>query len=503
VTNWTEMQKLLASDGTTNDFFGWSISLSGNTTLVGAMRDNDNGNVSGSAYVFTRTGSTWTQQQKLLASDGATDDRFGYSVSVDGDTALIGAYFDDDNGVNSGSAYVFTRTGTTWTQQAKLLASDGVAEAQFGNSVSLSGDTALVGAMRGNNNGNVSGSAYVFTRTGTTWTQQAKLFASDGAPWDFFGYFVSLDGNNALIGVKWDDDNGVNSGSAYVFTRTGTTWTQQQKLLASDGVVNGLFGWSVSLSGDTALIGAYEQGDNGVNYGAAYVFIKENKNLPPVFGTPTPINDSTNNSLSFNWSIPISDPEGNQYSWTIQCNNGQTISGTRSSNATKSLSFHYLLFLTTYKVWVNATDPIGSGLYTRKWYTFTTKANQPPHPPTIDGPASGNAGVLYTYNFVAVDPEGDDVFYRIIWGDGSPAIEWFGPYHSGQVIIVNYAFSKTGTFIIQCQAKDSNNASSDWGQLKVTMPKVTPYIPMFLKQIERLIERFSHALTILKQLLGC
>jgi hypothetical protein len=218
--DWTELQKLFAPDGGAGDSFGYSISLSGDTALIGSIASNGNVFDSGSAYVFTRTGTTWTQQAKLLATDGVSWDWFGHSVSLDGDTALIGAYQDDDNGVDSGSAYVFTRTGTTWTQQAKLLASDGVAGDWFGCSVSLSGDTALIGASGVIHAADVPGSTYVFTRTGTNWTQQAKLLASDGASRDWFGYSVSLNGDTALIGAAYDDDNGDNSGSAYMFTRS-------------------------------------------------------------------------------------------------------------------------------------------------------------------------------------------------------------------------------------------------------------------------------------------
>jgi hypothetical protein len=270
-TTWTQQQKLLASDGAEWDMFGRLVSLDGETALIAAEEDDDNGASSGSVYVFTRTGTTWTQQQKLLASDGEAGDEFGTSVSLDGDTALIGAWGDDDYGDGSGSAYVFTRTGTTWTQQQKLLPSDGAEQARFGFSVSLSGDTALIAAYHDET---YQGSAYVFTRTGTTWTQQAKLLASDGTSGDEFGVFVSLDGDTALIGAPGDDNNGNYTGSAYVFTRTGTTWTQQQKLLASDGEAEDEFGISVSLDGDTALIGAYLDGDNGVDSGSAYVFTR-------------------------------------------------------------------------------------------------------------------------------------------------------------------------------------------------------------------------------------
>jgi len=272
-TTWTQQAKLLASDGAAGDWFGYSVSLSGDTALIGAYQDDDNGVDSGSAYVFTHTGTTWTQQAKLLASDGAAGDWFGSSVSLSGDTALIGANQDDDNGNWSGSAYVFTRTGTTWTQQAKLLASDGAVWDDFGYSVSLSGDTALIGAFRDNNQ---TGSAYIFTRTGTTWTQQAKLVASDGAAGDYyFGFSVSLNGDTALIGASRDNNNGDQSGSVYVFTRTGTTWTQQAKLLSPDGATgNLLFGLSVSFAGDTALIGA-PGWHNNVNFsGLVYVFTR-------------------------------------------------------------------------------------------------------------------------------------------------------------------------------------------------------------------------------------
>ena len=263
---WAEMQKLLASDGAAGDWFGWSVSLDSDTALIGVQLDDNNGTAnSGSAYVFTRTGITWTQQQKLLATDSASDDRFGASVSLDGNTALIGAYADDDNGVNSGSVYVFTRTGTTWTQQAKLTASDAAANDQFGFQVSLSENTALIGA---HGDDSYKGSAYVFTRTGTTWTQQQKLLAADGAAGDKFGIPVSLDGDTALIGAYTADGY---TGSAYVFTRTGTTWTQQAKLTASDGTSGDYFGVNVALDGDTALIGAC---NDDADRGSVYVFTR-------------------------------------------------------------------------------------------------------------------------------------------------------------------------------------------------------------------------------------
>jgi len=276
-TIWTQQAKLLPADGAVGDLFGGAVSLSGDTALIGADQDNDNGNWSGSAYVFTRTGTTWTQQAKLLAPDGATEDLFGWWISLDSNTALIAAKWDDDNGDKSGSAYVFTRTGTTWTLQQKLIGSDTAAGDRFGVDVCLDGDTAIIGACYDDDMGTDSGSAYVFTRTGTTWTQQAKLLASDGAADDSFcgdTGCTSIDGDTAIIGAWYNDDKGTNSGSAYVFTRTGSTWTQQQKLLSSDGAAGDSFGGATALDGDTALICSWFDDDMGINSGSVYAFTK-------------------------------------------------------------------------------------------------------------------------------------------------------------------------------------------------------------------------------------
>jgi hypothetical protein len=260
--SWTQQQELTASDGASGDQFGISVSIDGDTAIVGALGDD---NFTGSAYAFTRSGSTWTQKDKLTASDAAEGDRFGSSVSVSGDTALVGA---PQNDSNTGSAYVFVRAGELWPQQGvPLIASDGVSGDFFGTSVSVSGDTALIGADYGDGVVADSGSAYVFVRSGNTWTQQQELTASDGAANDRFGYSVSIDGDAALVGAYNDDG----AGSTYAFVRSGSTWTQQDKLTASDGASGDLFGESVSIDGDTALVGA--GGDDSFT-GSAYVFVK-------------------------------------------------------------------------------------------------------------------------------------------------------------------------------------------------------------------------------------
>ena len=269
--DWNETVKLTPSDGASGDNFGYSVSISGDYAIVGACWDDDRRINSGSAYIFKRQGDTWNEMAKLTASDGAYYDLFGYSVSISGDYAIVGAYWDDDKGVNSGSAYIFKRQGDTWNEMAKLTASDGAIEDHFSCSVSISGDYAIVGANGDDDNGSYSGSAYIFKRQGDTWKETAKLTASDGAFYDYFGSSVSISGDYAIVGADGDDD----IGSAYIFKRQGDTWNEMAKLTASDGASSDYFGYSVSISGDYAIVGADGDDDNGSNSGSTYIFKRE------------------------------------------------------------------------------------------------------------------------------------------------------------------------------------------------------------------------------------
>ncbi|HRI02620.1 MAG TPA: carboxypeptidase regulatory-like domain-containing protein [Pyrinomonadaceae bacterium] len=279
VNNWVQESKNVASDGTTSDFFAASVAISGDTAVVGAPGDDIGTNTDqGSAYVFVRSGTTWSQQATLTASDGAANDDFGYSVAISGDTVIIGApWADIDTNTEQGSAYVFVRSGTSWTQQAKLTASDGAALDGLGYSVAISGDTAVVGASGDDIGPNTAqGSAYVFVRSGTTWSQQAILTASDGAAYNQLGRSVAFSGDTVIIGAPFADI-GVNGrqGSAYVFVRSGTSWTQQAKLTASDGAIDDYFGLSVAISGDTAVVGAPAA---NTDRGSAYVYVRSGTN---------------------------------------------------------------------------------------------------------------------------------------------------------------------------------------------------------------------------------
>ena len=269
---WDAGTKILASDRAAQDYFGNSVGISGDYAIVGAFGKNN----SGSAYIFRRTGTnTWDAGTKILSSDIAVDDFFGYSVAISGDYAIVGAYGDDDRGGASGSAYIFRRTGTnTWDAGTKILASDGAADDFFGYSVGISGDYAIVGAWGNGDGGSLSGSAYIFRRTGTnTWDAGTKILASDAASADSFGRSVGISGDYAIVGAFGNDDGGANSGSTYIFRRTGTnTWDAGTKILASDPAADDLFGYSVGISGDYAIVGAVGNDDGGSFSGSAYIF---------------------------------------------------------------------------------------------------------------------------------------------------------------------------------------------------------------------------------------
>jgi hypothetical protein len=336
-TNWSQQAYLKAFNTGTNDRFGFSVAVSGDTVVVGAHHESSNANGvngnqtnccayhSGAAYVFARSGTNWSQQAYLKASNTGVSDFFGWSVAASGDTVVVGAYGESSNasGVNgnqsdnsaafSGAAYVFVRTGTNWNQQAYLKASNTGVGDTFGWSVAMSGDTVVVGANgessnatgvngnQSNRNARCSGAAYVFVRTGTNWNQQAYLKASNsggGFPGDWFGNSVAVSGNTVVVGAPNEessatgvngnqiDNSATDSGAAYVFVRSGTNWSQQAYLKASNTGVSDFFGESVSVSADTVVVGATgeasiatgvngNQSDNSTVYaGAAYVFVR-------------------------------------------------------------------------------------------------------------------------------------------------------------------------------------------------------------------------------------
>ena len=267
---WTEQATLAASDGAAGDRFGWDVAISGDTVVVGEPYYTIGNTSPGQAYVYVRSGAVWTEQATLAASDGATA-WFGWSVAIDGDTVVVGAVIGGQN--NSGQAYVYVRSGTVWSEQATLAHSSGAWGDQFGFSVAISGDTVVVGAPEQPPGGRASpGQAYVYVRSGTVWTEQAMLAASNGVAYDYFGFSVAISGDTVVVGAPGHATGGqAFAGQAYVYVRSGTAWTEQATLAASNGVAYDQFGWEVAIDGDTVVVGAPL---HATQAGQAYVYVR-------------------------------------------------------------------------------------------------------------------------------------------------------------------------------------------------------------------------------------
>lgn len=276
---WQEEGKLVPPSPSSDDLFGWTVSISGDSAVVGAYQDdNQNGQDAGAAYVFTRSNGVWTFQAKLTADDGEPGDQFAWDVWINGDTVIAGAVEATVNGQpNAGAAYVFTRTNGVWAQQAKLLPGNVSANAEFGRSVSVSGDTAAIGAAGFRDFTNGADRAYIFTRTNGVWGQQAVLQSPDSTGVDHFGLNVSLSGDSVVIGAERHDTvDGTDAGAAYVFRRVSGIWGLEAKLTASDALAGDRFGFCAEIVGDYVAVGAiFGTTAPGVRNGKVYVFKRD------------------------------------------------------------------------------------------------------------------------------------------------------------------------------------------------------------------------------------
>ena len=310
---WVQEAKLTGAGG----LFGWSVAISGDRAVVGARFDNAAATEAGAAYLFRRDDNGtplvddddfWIPEDTLTALDAADDDQLGGAVAIDGDRVIAGAQFEDATGDSAGAAYVFRKNDNdVWVEEAKLIGSDTISGDNFGTSVSISGDRAVVGAWHHNAAGNRSGAAYVFRRddngtpsipTDDFWIEEDKLVPGDAATFDQFGVAVAIDGDRIVVGAWLDDDGGNLAGSAYVFRRddNGTpsnpaddSWVEEAKLTASDAAAGDELGKSVAIDGDRAVIGAFEDDDAcaqdpvpdpNCDSGSAYVFERDDNGTP-------------------------------------------------------------------------------------------------------------------------------------------------------------------------------------------------------------------------------
>ena len=272
--SWVESGKLSDGETASEDQFGVSVAISGNFAISGAQQDDDIAPNAGAAYIFERSGILWLQRTKLTADDAKAGDLFGNAIAMDGTTVVVGAPGVDDAGPEAGAAYVFVQIGEEWVQQARLIGNDLEIFDRFGSSVSVHGDTAIIGAHGKDEVGTDSGAAYIFVRSGATWTQQAKLTHQGAVPGDLFGFAVGVYEDNALVGAYRSDAAGPDSGAAYLFTRNGRTWTQDLLLIPNDISIGDEFGYSVNLTKGAAIIGAPKEDRHLDDMGAAYVFVE-------------------------------------------------------------------------------------------------------------------------------------------------------------------------------------------------------------------------------------
>ena len=505
ITFGADIQKLSASDGKTDARFGCSVSIDDDYAIIGAVEDNENGYRSGSAYIFKLEGTIWTEQTKLLPSDGLAYQNFGVSVYIDGEYAIIGATGDDSNGLDSGSAYIFKREGTIWTEQTKLLPSDGEEDYIFGGCVSLYGDFAIIGSTGDKENGEYSGSAYIFKREGTIWTEQTKLLPSDGEQFESFGRSVAIDGDYTIIGAPGDNDNGYVAGSAYIFKRNGNLWSEQSKLLASDGEKYDYFGRSVSIDGQYVIIGAW--GDESRS-GSAYIFKREGEiwtQLEKMSPSDIDSGDYFGFSVSINGDYAIVGAEGDNAkaygagSAYIFKRNGVTWSKHAKLLAPDGEEKNWLgcsVSLNEDNVIIGALGADGNKPKSGSAYLFKNICQyQPPNIPLIKGPSKGKPGVEYTFYISTNDPNNDDIYYYIDWGDETDS-NWLGPYESDKEITVSHKWDEKGNYKIRARAKDIFDCIGEWSEISISVPRSRTINNPFLKL---LLENYPILYQLLKE----
>lgn len=268
-SSWSEQVTLVGSAVGFRDTFGFSVALEGDLLVVGAPHDDPAGPGFGFATVFRNSGKAWVEEAVLFASGSELADSFGWSVEIDAGRIVVGA---PGENFETGAAYVFALDGTTWLEEARLAAVDGASGDAFGRSVSVLGDRIVVGAIRNIDANATSGSVYVFRREGKSWLDEQKLSASDAPELIAFGLAVSMDGTSILVGAPNDDELGINAGSAYVFRKDASEWIQQAKLTASDTVTLDAFGGAAALRRNIAVIGRSGRNDEEDRAGAAYLF---------------------------------------------------------------------------------------------------------------------------------------------------------------------------------------------------------------------------------------
>jgi len=434
---WGFVKKIVASDAAGADLFGGAVAISADTLVVGAKERDDSGNNSGSVYVFERNlggANQWGQSRKVLAPDGRGGDQFGSAVALSGDILAVGVPFRNDLGSASGSVSVFERNfnptnpvvplSNNWGLRKKLLASDGVANDQFGSAVCVSGGLLISGAPFANPLASASGAAYTFDRNAggsNNWGQIKKLVPADGMGNDQFGGAVAVSGDTVVIGARLSEDQGQNAGSAYVYRRnfdpaaraipSSNNWGLIEKLLPLPGGTNSHFGFSTAISGNTVVIGSAFEG-NAQRPDATYIFRLKFNNAP-LFAQDIPDQSVTAGS-PFNYTVPVNlfaDVDvDDSLVFTAATSDGSplpawlsfnpltvTFSGTPSSNDVGTISIQVTMTDQDFASSINI-------------FTITVNPLNPPPPPPNDYDGSSH---LYEYSFGSTPPPDGDTILMI------------------------------------------------------------------------------------------
>ena len=432
-------QKITASDGVSGDCFGYSISISNNSAIVGAMGDDDHGEDSGSAYIFEQINGSWVETEKLTASDGGSNGYFGKSVSISGDYAIVGARYESAVGRLWGMAYIFERINGSWEEVNKLTASDAEADDAFGDSVSIAGNKAIIGAA-----GKGNGAAYIFTRVDGSWVETAKLTASDSDSTIAFGVSVSINNNFAIIG----DLNGMPPtlpGLAYLFERSGDSWIEAAKLTASDGYIGDQFGEAVSITDNYMIIGSAEN---------AYIFELNKTNW--IETTKLQSDGYLSVSITNQHAVDRTNVyEHINNSWT-------KIATLTASDGATGNTFGFPVVVADSHIIIGAWTDADNGQYSGAAYIYQLEptSNQPP---IIDSftadQLSGQPSLYVNFLCTAHDLDGEIYEYMLDYGDGgvpetnstgsfTKNYENIGIYHPTCTVVDNQGAFKTSEPII-------------------------------------------------------
>jgi len=281
-TTWTLEQEINNPSPVLNDWFGQSVAIdsTGDRIVVGAHVEDTGASAAGSVYIYSRSSTTWTLEQEINNPTPVTDDLFGYSVSINstGDRIVVGAYGEDTGASAAGSVYIYSRSGTTWSLEQEINNPTPAASDYFGYSVSINstGDRIVVGAYLEDTGASGAGSAYVYSRSGTTWSIEQEINNPSPAASDYFGSAVSINstGDRIVVGAYLEDTGSPSAGSAYVYSRSGTTWTLEQEINNPSPVINDYFGSAVSINstGDRIVVGASGEDTGAGDAGSVYVY---------------------------------------------------------------------------------------------------------------------------------------------------------------------------------------------------------------------------------------